>query len=529
MTKPKVFYNGRIYTMAGEYLIADSMVISGKIIIAIGCDLQHDRDFKHAEKIDLKGRTVLPGFVDAHTHFLFMAQSLENVKLDGLPSLEAALKKIKKHASGLKRNEWIIGEGFSVDRWKKYIQPDRHMLDKVSGGRPAAIFSKDQHQLWANSRALEIAGINAGTPEPRGGKIDRDKSGEPTGILREIPGYFPVVKKIASPSLAKTNRLYRKALELAYSKGVTGVHTMDGPEAFAFFAETSKKGKLGLRITHYPPPSLLPELKKRKVKFNWGDAYFRVGGIKIFSDGSLGSQTALCFNKYIGSKNNFGVEVTSTEEMIKLVKLSGKAGFPCAIHAIGDRAISNVLDAYEKTPKPPHKSRHRIEHLQLIRQSDIKRLKELNVIPSMQPSHCPSDIKLIERYWGNRGKNCYIFNTLLKKGIQPVFGSDTPIEPLDPIAGISDAVNRTAPGSTKPFYPNERINNYQAVFGFTAAPWIETGRSVELGYLLPGCFADFVILSGDIINIPGPKIKSVRVEGTYFDGKLVFKDSRLHF
>jgi len=526
LSKPTLFYNARIYTMAGDKQVADSMVIRGKFIEAVGVGLQNDEEYHKMARVNLKGKTVVPGLTDSHTHFIFMAISLDNVKLDGLDSLEKVLDKIKKHAGQLKKNEWVVGEGFQPARWKNPVMPDRFILDKVTGGRPAAIFSKDQHMMWANSRALEMAGLNRKSPDPEGGRVLRFENNEPIGIMMEIPGYFPVVRVIAPPTKAKTNRLYKKALALAYSRGVTGVHTMDGPEALDFYTSSKNGRSLGLRVTYYPPPSLLSELGRRNLKFNSGNDYIRIGGIKIFSDGSLGSQTALCFNKYKGSKDNYGVEVTSVKEMTGLVKKARKAGYPCAIHAIGDRAVANVLEAFEKAPKPPRGAYHRIEHLQMIRRKDIARLRRLGIIASMQPSHCPSDIKLIEKYWGGRGRNCYIFRTLIENGIPLIFGSDAPIEPLNPIGGISDAVNRTAPRSSKAFYPEERITNYQALHRFTASPWESVGRGFELGRLLPGYFADFVLLSDDIVKSPRKKIDSIRIDATYFDGREVYRRGR---
>jgi len=508
-------------------MLADSLAVSGNRIAAVGKKLERDDAFDSFEKINLRGRTVIPGFTDSHTHFYFYAMSLGSVKLDGLADLDAALTMVKKHAAKLGRDEWVFGEGFSPDRWKKYILPDKFMLDKVTGGRPAAIYSKDQHVLWVNSRALELAGLSRKTPDPDGGKIDRLENNEPSGILRELPGYFPVIKLIPYPQPARQHKYYRQALATAYAKGVTGVHSFDGIEALDFFESLSRSNKLGLRINYYPPASNISALRKAKIKFGYGNDYFRINGVKIFSDGSLGSQTALCFNKYPGTNNQCGVETNTKEQMLKWIKAAARLYLPTAIHAIGDRAISNVLDCYEQAPPLPVGARRRIEHLQMIRRSDIKRLKALGAVASMQPTHCPSDITLIEKYWGKRGRNCYIFNTLLKKGIPLTFGSDLPIEVLDPIAGIDAAVNRKAVGIKKPFYPEERISIAQAVYGFTAGPAYTVGQEHERGFLLPGYFADFVILSADIFKTARTRIKDVEIVATFFDGKPVYRKKGL--
>ena len=307
----KLFYNARIYTQAGDNIIADSMAVDGHQISAIGRHLQNDPDFASYKKIDLKKKTVIPGLVDSHTHLHFIVISMGTVKLDNLRSIEEVLKKIKKHSARLAKDEWVVGEGISPDRWDKYILPDKFMLDKVTGGRPAAIFSKDQHLAWVNSKALQLSGINKTTPEPSGGSIVRLNNNEPSGILKEIPAYFPVFRLIKGPKKEIVAKNYRKLLKELYSKGITGAYSFDGPDAFSFFSEMSKAGKLGLRIEYYAPNKMLPLLKEKNVRFGYGDDYFRVAGVKIFSDGSLGSQSALCFKKYHGSENNFGIEATS--------------------------------------------------------------------------------------------------------------------------------------------------------------------------------------------------------------------------
>ncbi len=526
MKKNRVFFNGKIYSRGGDNVFVDSMAISGRFIIAVGNNLDKSADFKSWQKIDLKGRTVIPGFVDSHTHFYFLALWLGTVQLDGLPSLKMVLGKIKAHAAKLGHTEWVTGTGFSADRWDKYILPDKFMLDQVSGGRPAAIYSKDQHLMWANSKALELAGISRMTPQPPGGRIDRFDNGEPTGILRENPAIFQVLKIIKGIKKLRVNRLWRRALRMAYSKGVTGVHSFDYWDAFAHFDRLSKNGKLGIRIHHYPPASAIPQMEKMGIKSGYGNDYFRVAGVKIFADGALGSQTAYCFNKYIGSKDNYGLETGTKREILARIRAASRLNLPCAIHAIGDKGISNVLDCFEKAPALKDGGRHRIEHLQMIRRRDIPRLKRLRVVASMQPSHCPSDIKLIEKYWGRRGRNCYIFNTLLKKKIPLIFGSDAPIEPLDPISGIYAAVNRKPLASREPFYPEERISVTDAIDGFTAAPAHIVGWQFEHGYLLPGYKADFIILSNNIYKVAPTNILNVRVLVTFFDGRPVYIDDR---
>jgi len=518
--------NARIYTQA-EDLMVDSMAVRQGRVEAVGHKLQNAGEFRSYSRIDLRGKTVVPGFVDAHTHFYFFALTLGRVSLAGLDSIDACLEKIKQFASGLKPNEWVVGEGYTLDRFRKQIEPDRYMLDKVTGGRPAFMYSKDQHSAWVNSRALEMAGITKATREPLGGKIVRFDDGTPSGILREAASYGKIYARIPEPSKREIDRRWALALDHAYRKGVTGVHSFDGPEAFVYLSKLAENGKVGLRVNYYPPANMLPQLHRTKTRYGTGTDFLRIAGIKAFADGSLGSQTALCFHRYRGSRNNYGIEVISTDEIRRLVRSAARLSLPCAVHAIGDRAISNVLDALEDSPALSPGARHRIEHLQLVRRKDLMRMKRLGTVASMQPSHCPSDIGLVRRYWGSHGVNAYLFRTIIDKGIDLTFGSDAPIEPLDPIAGISAAVRRALPKSRDVFYPGQRITASEALYRFTVGPAIAAGEAERRGRLLPGYPADFVVLSDDIARVAASRIYDTRVLATVLDGRVKYVDSSL--
>jgi predicted amidohydrolase YtcJ len=268
-------------------------------------------------------------------------------------------------------------------------------------------------------------------------------------------------------------------------------------------------------------------LLKNKVYYGTGTDFFRMAGVKIFADGSLGSQSALCFNKYVGSRDNYGIETTTKKEMSHLVREAARIGMPCAIHAIGDRAIANVLDVFEGAPKLDFGARHRIEHLQMLRRKDVDRVKRLNVIASMQPSHCPSDITLARNYWGRRAANAYIFRTLVDRKIDMAFGSDVPIEPLDPLAGIAAAVRRAKPGSRDVFYPEQRLTAAEALYRFTVGPAIACGQAHCRGYLLPGYPADLVVLDRDITRMAASKINDTRVLATILDGRIKYCHSSM--
>ncbi|MDD3732338.1 MAG: amidohydrolase [candidate division Zixibacteria bacterium] len=514
-----LIYNARIYTQA-DNLVVNSIALYDNKIVALGNNLEYDPDFKSYSKFNLKGRTVIPGLVDAHTHFYYLAMTLGHVNLDGVETLESALDKIGRFAKPLGKNDWVVGDGFSPDRLKKRQDIDRYILDKVCGGRPVFIFSKDQHTAWVNSRALALAGIDKNSSALEGGEIVRDGDGIPTGVLRENQAYLPVYRRITRPSKSERDRRYKMALALAYEKGVTGVHSFDGPEAFEYFSALAEKNRLGLRINYYAPADHLPQLVKNKTYYGTGTDFFRLAGVKIFADGSLGSQSAYCFNKYRGSKDNYGIETTTVQEMRLLIKEAARLGLPCAIHAIGDRAIAHVLDVFQAAPKLDFGARHRIEHLQMIRRKDVSRVKNLNIIASMQPSHCPSDIKLVDRYWGKRGANAYIFRTLMDRKIDIAFGSDAPIESLDPVAGIAAAVTRARPKSREVFYPEQRLSAAEALYCFTVGPAVAAGQSHCRGYLLPGYPSDLVVIDRDITRLASTRLYDTKVLATVIDGQV---------
>jgi hypothetical protein len=521
-----LFHNGRILTQAGD-LSAESMAVNRNSIVAVGQRLEHDPDFRSYTRINLRGRTVIPGLVDAHTHLFMLAATYAQVSLDGLDSIEKCLRKIKRFSDGLPRNRWVVGSGLFPDGFRSRVMPDRHTLDRVTGGRPAFIFFKDTHSAWVNSKALEIAAITGTTKQPDGGRIELLPDGSPSGILREMSAYMGLYNNIPPLTKRETDRCFAQARDHAYRMGVTGVHSFDGPDGFAYYADLAERNKLGLRVEYYPGAALLSQLEKTGTRYGTGTEFFRIAGIKLFADGALGSQTALCFNKYLGSQGNFGIATCSVAQMKQIARRAARLGLPCAIHAIGDKAVSNVLDVLESIKRP--KLRHRIEHLQLVRRKDLARVKRLGAVASMQPSHCPSDIEMVRTYWGRRARNAYVFRTALDKGIPLAFGSDTPIEPLDPISGIAAAVRRARPGSRDVLHPEQRVYATEALRAFTVGSAIACGQEHRRGFLLPGYPADFAVLDRDITRIAPSRIYDTRVLATVLDGKLRYCHSSLNW
>ncbi len=516
-----LLHNGLIYPGYRTRCRPSAVAIKDARIVAIGTDDHLIGEFPKARRVNLDGRTVIPGLIDSHTHFYFWALSLARVYLFGLPSYEAVLEKIKGFASTLKPDEWVTGEGWAMDSWTEYRLPTAEDLDTVTGGRPAFLYSKDQHSAWVNSAAMRRAGITAKTKDPIGGKIERDPAtGRPTGILREPAAYSAVMNHIPQKDQKEIDTLWKKVETIARSRGVTGFHSFDGPDGWEYFCRRHEDGNLGFRVTYYFPVKRSHELAEKGLTTGYGDDNLNIGGVKIFADGALGSRTALMKQPYQNSRE-VGVAVTDPDELTSQVAFATKHDLNCAVHAIGDQAVANVLTAFEKAGR---KRRHRIEHVQIIDRRDIALFKRLGVVASMQPSHCPSDRIIVDRHWGRRGKNAYIFKTLLKRGIPLAFGSDCPIEPLHPLEGIHAAVNRNAPGERSgKFYPEEALSVTAAVTGFTSGAAYAAGREDHLGKISPGYLADLVVLEDNIFTMALSQIHQARISMTVFDGKIVHR------
>jgi predicted amidohydrolase YtcJ len=521
----KLFYGGRIYTMADRPAVCDAMIVDGDQISWVGSSSELSSVPSDSfELIDLDGQIILPGFIDSHTHLVFWALSRQQIDLDGATSYENALKIIRDFAGKQPKSDksWLIGKGWKREQWRKIRWPHKSELDRTVPDRPVAIFSKDEHLLWVNSRALVIAGINKETPDPEGGEIGRDAAGETTGILRD-KAIRLALRHVNPPSQWEAEKSLKPAFDEMYRQGCVGVTSFDNVNGFEVLQSLDVAGKLPVRVVYHFPHDRTTEDMVLRMKTGFGSEYLKIGGIKIFADGALGSQTALMLKPFVGSKDNVGIEATSPDELRHIVGKATKAGMACAIHAIGDRANRNVLDAFEGVGR--HMSsrfRHRIEHCQIVHPQDIKRFAALKVVASMQPSHATADIDLMKRYLGKRQKDSYRFRTLAKLGLTMCFGSDAPIEPLNPLHGIYAAVTGKAIGGRICFNPRETITVAQAVKGFTIAGADAVGDSDRRGNLMAGKKADFIVLDRDIMRLDAEQITKTNVTATYINGELKY-------
>jgi len=517
-----IFYNGNIHTLDKKRPYAEAIAIQGNRIMALdeGIKNLNQKSFK---KINLRGKTVLPGFIDSHTHFVAFAKSLNLLDLDKCKSLEETIKQLQPFAKKKNQGEWILARRWNVNLWKKRILPDKKILDKISASNPIVIFSKDGHSLWVNSKVLEKAKIDKSTPDPSGGRIERyPNSGEPTGILREKACDL-VFKIIKEPEEQLLSQLLKEAFKLAHQKGIVGIHDCEDEKALELFESFQQKNELSLRVFMMIPQKNLNEAIQNGFKTGLGNEYLKIGGVKIFADGALGSRTALMFKPYNLELGNSGVEVNSQKELLETVKRATKNGLSVAIHAIGDKANHQALNAVEKGNQNEN-LRHRIEHAQVLDPADIRRFAQLEIIASMQPIHCPSDRDMAKKYWGKRSQLAYAFKTLLNKGTRLAFGSDLPLYDFDPLKGIYSAVTRKRENQDSSWNPKEKISVVQAVQAYTKGAAYAGYEENLKGSLETGKLADMVVLSKDIFKVAPNEILKTKVLATLWDGKIVYND-----
>ena len=525
--KNLMLLNGNVYTMNPRLLRAEAIATEGSKIVAVGRSSDVENlGRKNFSVIDLEGRTVLPGLTDCHTHFLSFAHGLRRVNLHGISSFDEILSTIEVFAAKLKEDEWLVGGG-----WDKNIVGDKFLftkeiLDKVCPEHPAALRSKDHHMLWVNSTALKAVGVDKMTNDPRGGRIERDRStGELTGILKENACNL-VWERVPEPSTATSKELLKEALKIANSYGLTGIHNHDDPGAHELFDQLEAEGDLTLRVSSWLPRGELDSVIDWGMTSGSGDEKLKFGGVKFYSDGSLGSQTALMFEPFEGSKDNLGIEVTSEEELSKLVSKASRAGISVAIHSIGDKAVHQSLNAIEKSVRKSGKEaglRHRIEHVQLLHPQDVERFHKLGIIASVQPVHTPADIDIAERYWGKRCKLAYAFKTLLDSGAHVVFGSDAPIETLNPWMGIHAAITRHRIGEKESWYPEEKVSLSDAISAYTRWAGYASYEENLKGSIEVGKLADMIVLSQDVFKIKPEEIPNTKIEYTILGGRIVYE------
>jgi hypothetical protein len=508
-----ILVNGNIVTMRRRGDVASAMQIDSEKIVAVG-----GVDTRGRKVIDLQGRTVIPGFTDAHTHFCYWVETMQQVDLTTCKSLDEALRLIGARAAQLPKGHWLEGRGFNKNNWNPPDFPTRFHLDSAASDHPVAVFSKDEHSLWSNSLALAKAGIDRGTADPPGGKIERDTRGEPSGIFFEM-AYELVTRAIPPAPTDDFLVSMSDAARSVHKLGVTGIHDVGTWEAWN--AYSAWEDHL-LDVVKYFPVDQSERVVGLNLKSCDGTPFLRIGGLKLFSDGALGSQTAYMWEPYEGSNGNTGVSRLSSHELDEYLDFATRHGLACAVHAIGDHANSMVIDAAARYAATA--LRHRVEHAQIVRTQDVTRLASSGWTASVQPSHLVSDRDMALRYWGEkRSRDAYPFKSLLDAGVPLAFGSDVPIEPIDPLFGIYAACARKHPNDDRgPWEPAQCLDRYSAVHAFTAGAAYAAGLERETGTLAPGQRANFVVLDRDIMGVPDEELLNIRVLATFVAGKPLY-------
>ena len=494
-----ILQNGVIRTLDPSLPEARALAVAGdRIAGGVGV---HETALASPEVVDLGGRCVVPGFTDSHVHFPTWAVAQHEVALDGAASLSEAVARVRDADVP---GEWLRGYGWRSGDWPEGRDPTAADLDPVTGDRPAALIAKDYHSLWLNSAALAQAG---GDLDVEGGVVERDAAGQPTGVLREEAAWRFKDRYMTIAADEYVDAM-RSGVKLASSRGVTCVNDKDGwLGAAGLWQRLEEQGSLPLRVWQSVPADRLPELRALSLRSGFGSSLLRVGYLKVFMDGTLGSQTAYMLD---GS----GVQITSGDELAEIVLAGAEAGWPVGVHAIGDLANREALDAFERTRDAwrPLGLRQRIEHAQCLAREDVPRFASLGVAVSAQFTHAPSDEQLAKRFWPDKLDGTYSFRSLLESGALVANGSDAPVEELDPWAGVVAAVLRH-------WREEQRLTIAQALHATCVAPsWLSHDERLR-GTLVPGRLADLVVLDRDPFAVDGEELAEVQVVATMVGGR----------
>jgi hypothetical protein len=523
-----VLRGGRVW--AGKGLPpATALAVQGERIVAVGGD-EAVRAWiaPHTRVVELRGRLVVPGFNDAHVHFLDGSFGLLSVDLRDARDEADLARRISEQAKKLPKGTWIQNGNWDHERWPGRREPTRALIDAGTPDHPVFVNRLDGHMALANSLALRLAGVTRDTKDVEGGTIVRDERGEPTGLFKDNATEL-VSRAIPEPSREANLAAARVGLREAARVGVTSIQDNSAVDALPTYQALRAKDELTARfyVWRYAAESLVP-LKATGVRTGLGDDWIRLGALKILSDGSIGSATAALFEPFVSNPASRGLLLFGVEELERLIREADAAGFQLAVHAIGDRANSLVLDAFEKAAaaNPPRERRFRIEHAQVVRKADLARYRRLGVIASIQPSHAIDDMRWAERRIGReRSRDSYNVRSFTEAGIPVAFGTDWFVEPLDPRLGLYAAVTRERPegGPQGGWFPEEKIALEDALDLYTRGSAYAEFAEREKGTLAPGMLADLVVFAADLFRIPPRQILSTPVDLTVAGGRVVFE------
>lgn len=535
-----VMFNGRFYTLDPTTPRAEALAVkAGRIMAAGSKDGIQALAGPHTRKVDLEGRTVLPGMMDSHFHFYTWALGWQDLDLSTAVSLDDLFGRVSRVSRERPAGQWILGYGWNETDWPRHTMPCRDHLDAVAPNHPVALWRCDLHLVSVNSEALRLAGIDEQTPDPTDGVIERDGAGRLTGVLRELA---PNLIKAAIPEPGREEVVGWMAEGIAHlhTLGLTGIHDnrlmggIEGSAALKAWQILNERGKLDLRCWVGMPGERLDEIASIGLRTGMGDDRLRIGHLKYFADGGMGARTAWVLEPYLDAGT--GMPIGSMEELDRQIRKAEQAGLAVIVHAIGDRANREVITVFENLGRfrteagagsfSPPAVPHRIEHAQFIRSEDIRRLARMNMPVCVQPHNMILDINMIDECVGPLGRWTYPYKEMIDAGVSVMMSSDAPVCSPSPLVGIHAAVTRQRGNGTPEggWYPEQRISVEEAVRAYTTVPAAFYGRSNDLGSLSAGKFADLVVLDRDIFSVDPMEILKTKVLMTVFDGRVVFRD-----
>jgi predicted amidohydrolase YtcJ len=525
-------YNARIYTLDEEAPLVSALAVERGQIVRHGDDQAIRAEFGgHSPGLDLGGRVIIPGLTDAHIHLEQYALGLQKVDCETSTRAEC-LERVAERARSIPEGTWVLGHGWNQNGWEQGFGTAAD-LDAVAPGHPVYLTAKSLHAGWANTAALRLAKIGAATPDPPDGRLGRDARGEPNGILFETAMEL-VANAIPEPSVEQVAQSIQGALPVLWRMGLTGVHDFDRRRCFQALQSLHQRGALRLRVLKSLPLEQLPYASELGLRSGFGDDWLRIGGVKVFMDGALGPHTAAMFQPYLDEPGNRGMLFMDAEELVEHGRTAVEAGLPLAVHAIGDRANHETLNAFARLRDfeserigTGARLRHRIEHVQALHPDDAGRLAALGVVASMQPIHATSDMQMAERYWGpQRSELSYAWRTQQERGATLVFGSDAPVESPNPFWGLHAAVTRRRPDGTPGeagWHPEQRLDVAQALRAYTSGAAFAAGMERRLGKLAPGYLADLLLLEEDPFTCDPDLLYEMRPLATMVGGEWVFE------
>ena len=526
-----IITNAKIWTVDKSLPMAQAIATLGDRIVAVGSSTDVDAwRGPNTRVVDAGGKLLLPGFNDAHVHFVSGGMQLTNVQLNDASSPQEFARRIGERAKVTTKGEWILGGNWDETKWNPPNMPTKELISAVTPDTPVFVSRYDGHMGLANSLALRLAGITAKTPDPPGGTIVRDAQGKPTGALKDAATDY--IDKVIPP-LSHDQRVnaVKRALAYADSVGVTSVQHMDASYAdIAVYSELLQSGELTTRIYAAPLITQVEDQAKIGVRHAFGGPYLRIGALKAYADGSLGSGTAYFYEPFLNQGNNRGLlsdEMHPISLMHDRYMTADAAGLQICTHAIGDEGISTILDLYSDVIKAHGEAdrRLRIEHAQHMAAKDFERFAQLHVIASVQPYHAIDDGRFAESRIGHdRASRTYAFRTFLDHGVRLAFGTDWEVAPLDPLLTVYAAVTRATLDGKNPngWFPEQNLSVAEAIEAYTMGSAYAEFQEKEKGSITTGKLADMVLLSDDIFAIAPGKIRDVRVLKTFVGGRLVF-------